>query len=225
MSKALLLILAVALLVVAYSSSFAEASSCSGSANYRITLTGLWNIKDKKHFPGAPAGSHFSPSAIVAHNSDVSFWQPGAKATPGLTLLAERGDPSILLQEIETAAQQNPEAVKQDTIARFFDSLDPKGKLNREIALDQDHSLVTFATMLGPTPDWFTGLSGYSLCDERSGQWIRKSTVTLGTWDAGTRSSNVYAIGGPTEDKTIQRRNKQLPTRGPVMRVQFRRIA
>eukprot|EP01102_Stenamoeba_stenopodia_P001966 TRINITY_DN11777_c0_g1_i1.p1 TRINITY_DN11777_c0_g1~~TRINITY_DN11777_c0_g1_i1.p1 ORF type:complete len:226 (+),score=54.00 TRINITY_DN11777_c0_g1_i1:256-933(+) len=223
MTKALLLLLGC-LVIVLVASSSAKASSCSGSANYQIKLTGLWNIRDKKNFPGSPSGSHFSPSAIVAHNSDVSFWEPGTKATPGLTLLAERGDPSVLLQEIRTVSQVNPSAVKEDTIARFFDSLDPKGTFTYTIEFDQDHPLVTFATMLGPTPDWFTGLSGYSLCDEQNGTWLRKSTLILGTWDAGTRSSNVYAIGGPSEDKTIRSREKKLPTRGPVMRVQFRRI-
>ena len=43
------------------------------------------------------------------------------------------------------------------------------GKMNAEIRATEDYSLVSFATMIAPSPDWFTGAAGIPLFE--NGTW------------------------------------------------------
>ena len=44
--------------------------------------------------------------------------------------------------------------------------------------------------MIGPSPDWFVGVSGLSLMED--GDWADSVTVQLFAWDAGTDSGPNY---------------------------------
>jgi hypothetical protein len=194
-------------------------AKCLGKASFTMSLQGKWN-KDSENFPGTPGGAHFSPAGIAIHAPSVSFWNDGEKATPGLALLAERGSTSLFLEEIRAVSAQIPGSVIDSSIAVLFSGLDTQGSFETTINVDPNHPDVTWVTMLGPTPDWFAGLSGYSLCDDQD-NWKTSEEFDISTWDSGTRSNNIWEIGGPTEDGVIHSRATQSPTIGPVMSVKF----
>jgi hypothetical protein len=50
--------------------------------------------------------------------------------------------------------------------------------------------LLSFANMVAPSPDWFTGVAAIQL--KRNGQWIESETVTLYAWDSGTNAARTY---------------------------------
>ena len=49
--------------------------------------------------------------------------------------------------------------------------------------------------MIGPSPDWFVGVSGLSLVDDE-GKWIPELAVDLFPYDAGTKNGTRFSLGG-----------------------------
>lgn len=53
--------------------------------------------------------------------------------------------------------------------------------------------MMSFLTMLGPSPDWNVGLSAEDLCTKECG-WVQKVVQDLIPWDAGTDSGVTYEV-------------------------------
>ena len=59
---------------------------------------------------------------------------------------------------------------------------------------------MLFASLVAPSPDWFVGLSEFSLLDERS-RWIDDTgDMNLPVWDAGTETGNRFSLAGTATD-------------------------
>ena len=131
----------------------------------------------------------------------VRFWEEGQLASPGVKRMAEDGTTFILRDEVasQVVAGQAGSVLSwqhwfcpdQTTNARC-------GPTTVEFDIDVAHPLVTLATMLGPSPDWFVGVSGLSLRDQDE-NWIPQVVVDLRPYDAGTRSANRWELFGPLE--------------------------
>lgn len=63
-----------------------------------------------------------------------------------------------------------------------------------EFSVDRTRHLMSFLTMLGPSPDWNVGLSAEDLCTKECG-WVQKVVQDLIPWDAGTDSGVTYEVG------------------------------
>lgn len=62
-----------------------------------------------------------------------------------------------------------------------------------EFSVDRARHLMSFLTMLGPSPDWNVGLSGEDLCTRDCG-WVQRLVKDLVPWDAGTDSGVTYEV-------------------------------
>lgn len=62
-----------------------------------------------------------------------------------------------------------------------------------EFSVDRHRHLMSFLTMLGPSPDWNVGLSAEDLCTKDCG-WVQKVVQDLIPWDAGTDSGVTYEV-------------------------------
>lgn len=62
-----------------------------------------------------------------------------------------------------------------------------------EFSVDRTRHLMSFLTMLGPSPDWNVGLSGEDLCTKDCG-WVQKLVTDLIPWDAGTDGGVTYEV-------------------------------
>lgn len=72
------------------------------------------------------------------------------------------------------------------------DALDTSpGATSVEFDVVREHPLVTFVTMVAPSPDWFVGVRDLSALED--GDWAAQKTVTLHAFDAGTDSGRTYA--------------------------------
>ncbi|CAG5958549.1 unnamed protein product [Menidia menidia] len=60
-----------------------------------------------------------------------------------------------------------------------------------EFSVDRTRHLMSFLSMLGPSPDWNVGLSGEDLCTKDCG-WVQRLETELVPWDAGTDSGVTY---------------------------------
>jgi len=160
------------------------APQMSGVA-YEITVVRNWSeTTHPLDWPGA--AGHFTGAIGAIHNDKYAMFGAGKIATPGLELLSQKGMGTLFRQEIE--AEQGRGTV--DSII----TLDPirmaGGSSTMQVRATDAHPLVSFAMMVAPSPDWFTGVTAIAL--KRNGQWIESETVTLYAWDSGTNDAKTY---------------------------------
>ena len=70
-----------------------------------------------------------------------------------------------------------------------------------DVEVTQDFPLVSLVTGIAPSPDWFTGIKKFDLCNNSTGLWKDSWNIDmLVPWDAGTDSRNVFvAKVAPTD--------------------------
>lgn len=133
-------------------------------ASYRVTLTTTWTSTD---FPANfPAGAHFTTLIGGTHSDQVIFWDPGQNASLGIERVAEDGTTGSLSAEFEAA--------KTDGKAEYIiasGSVSTAGTTVLEFDINKLFPLVTLASMVAPSPDWFIGVHGAPLFDEAKGDW------------------------------------------------------
>ncbi len=154
-------------------------------ARYRLELDVTWSTQTHPHEWPAEGG-HLSDLIGVTHHSRYVMFADGRTATTGLKLVAENGRSSIMQAELD-------EADRRKRIGAVFQADGLKqvpGKIVVEFDAGVDHSLVSFVTMLAPSPDWFTGAASVPL--HADGAWRARVDGLLFAWDAGTDSGVTY---------------------------------
>ncbi len=162
----------------------AQAQMTPDPATYTVTFQGNWTTASTPD--GVVGGAHFTTLVGAVHNDMVTFWKSGGTATPGVEGVAELGSTGTFESEV-TAAGANASLVKKSiagssTVTATF-----------EIEVTNDHPLFTLLSMIGPSPDWFVGVSGLSLLDAQ-GQWLSEHEVNLFPYDAGTEDGDGFSL-------------------------------
>lgn len=67
------------------------------------------------------------------------------------------------------------------------------GKTFAVFRVDPTNHLVSFVSMIDPSPDWFVGVTGLELC-LRNCTWSERKILELYPWDAGTDSGATYIV-------------------------------
>ena len=180
-----------------------ELAADAESALYTATLSSLWFAEDyPQDFPDGEVGSaHLSHVGGATHNAAVSFWEPGETLGPGVEDIAETGRIEIFLAEEAAPAIENGTADSAIAFREYIFS----SPYTRDIGLPTEKSfeiemrrpwpLLTLVTMLGPSPDWFVGVSGLALHED--GAWHDALTLELPLLDGGTKSGLSPVMGGP----------------------------
>ncbi len=170
------------------------------TAIYNLTIDNTWS--EVTH-PGrvAPTDAHFSWLGGGTHSDQVSFWNVGELASPGMVEMAETGVINKFVGEVSV------ESLKRNAFGpvawrHWFCPVATTnkscGELSVEFEMDSAFPLVTLVTMLGPSPDWFVGTNGLPLYEE--GAWLQEVVFDLYPYDGGTRSANQWPLGGPRND-------------------------
>ena len=154
------------------------------TATYTVTFTGNWTTESTPG--GVVPGAHFTTLIGAVHNRNVTFWQSGGTASAGIEVMAETGGTRILRNEIE--ASPHVHAVIQQNV-----SFGGTGTATFDIDVPNDHPLITLTSMIGPSPDWFVGISGLSLLDGQ-GDWRATVQVNLYPYDAGTEDGDEFSL-------------------------------
>lgn len=162
------------------------------SATYRITFTATWSNQTHPH-PDFPADPHFSRLIGGVHNAEVNYWGVGQLASPGIEMMAEQGITATLASAIN-ADIASGDALSVLSRPTGIDS--PGTDTFNTVQVTKDFPLVTLVTMIAPTPDWFTGVSGLSLLDAQ-GDWVDSKTVLLYPYDAGTEQDGGFTLNNP----------------------------
>ncbi|MDE0292030.1 MAG: spondin domain-containing protein [Candidatus Dadabacteria bacterium] len=158
------------------------------TATYDVTFTGNWTTSSTT--VAVPRSAHFTTLIGAVHNSDVTFWESGGTATAGVELVAEIGGTSMFRTEIGNAEGGTVKSTVSES------GVGATGEREFELEFSRTHPLLTLLSMIGPSPDWFVGVSGLSLLDS-SDAWRSSHTVDLFAYDAGTEDGENFRLGNP----------------------------
>lgn len=154
-------------------------------ATYEVTVVMDWSAQTHPgYFPSSNA--HISPFVVWSHTPETTIFTEGSVATPGMEKMAELGGTITLEEELQERVEKG--------ILNFIvaDRLDVPGEITESITVDEDHSLITFVTMLAPSPDWFVAVSDVELLVE--GDFIESIEVPFVAYDAGTEEGVGFSI-------------------------------
>lgn len=167
-------------------------------ASYKVIITMNWSSPQF----GVPAGAHFTGFIGMVHSKDTFLWKPGALATPGLEDVAENGN------NTKMNAQLDAILLKNKALLKFTISPPPvTGTVESNLNFNTNYSFISFASMIAPSPDWFTGIHDVSLFNDKT--WINEITLNLICYDAGTEDGNVFGYNNP---ETMPQQNITLLT-------------
>lgn len=150
---------------------------------YRLEINSTWSKETHPldFFPDA----HLTRFIGVAHNSRYVLFDDGRIASSGLQSLAERGRIDILRVELDDARER-----KRAGEVFEGEGFGTPGSATVTFEATKEYGLVSFATMIAPSPDWFTGAASVPLFD--GSNWVDRIEVPLWPWDAGTDSGESW---------------------------------
>ncbi|XP_065220846.1 spondin-1 [Planococcus citri] len=171
-----------------------ECCSCD-EASYVLTFEGLWsNATHPKNFPHLLQLTHFSDIVGCTHSKNLTMWAEGQYASEGMRQVAEYGSGSFLESEFLEKKRHLRSLIKMAGL--WYPRMN--SNTTTKFRVDKKHNLLSLGTMLGPSPDWFTGISKLNLCT-KSCSWVESKVVDLPLYDAGTDSGISYlSLDAPT---------------------------
>jgi hypothetical protein len=130
-------------------------------------------------------GVYFTPLLVAAHSQNYHLFEVGTAASPSLQAMAEGGDLSGLILEVETAGGDyvaNPAA----------GLLAPGATTTAQLELEElPHTGLSIVGMLLPTNDGFVGVDALPV-PTKAGTY----TYYLNGYDAGTEANDEIINGG-----------------------------
>ncbi|KAI5624338.1 spondin-1 precursor [Silurus asotus] len=161
-----------------------------GTAKYRVTFYGNWSEKlHPKDYPRR--ANHWSAIIGASHSKDYVLWEYGGYASEGVKQVAELGSPIKMEEEIRQKGDEVLTVIKMKAQWPAWQPLNVRAAPSAEFSVDRTRHLMSFLTMLGPSPDWNVGLSAEDLCTKECG-WVQKLIQDMIPWDAGTDSGVTY---------------------------------
>ena len=173
----------LALALLATPAAVADAHDAE-SVRYQLEIDITWTAET--HPFEYPDGAHVSGLVGATHNSRFALFADGRTASSGLELVAENGRSSVILAELA-------EGMRRNRVAETFEAPGLRalpGRFTATFDADPNRRFVSFATMIAPSPDWFTGAAGIDLRTDDG--WIERLEIPLWAWDAGTDSGETY---------------------------------
>lgn len=157
--------------------STASRGNASDTASYEVTVEFHWS---EKNYPlNYPSSAHWSSMFVATHDERYSLFADGNTATTGMALLATNGRTSILQAEFAEAKRRRRVGLNQTVSPPQGGS----GIFRFNIEATVDFPMLSFATMIAPSPDWFSGATSVSLRTEAG--WKDAIRLPLFVWDAG----------------------------------------
>ena len=163
-----------------------DAGNVIEDARYTITITSKWSSPDFT----VPPGAHFTTFAGMIHNTNTFLWKENTLASFGVETLAETGGGGPILYEIDSII-----ATKNAASLIYFVAPPVTGSASVNILCTTAYSCVSFASMIGPTPDWFIGVSGLNLY--ANNRWVSDTTFNLLAYDCGTEDGDMFGYANP----------------------------
>ena len=150
-------------------------------ATYEVIFESNWSQATHPHGSGSlPSQAHWSPFAVAVHSDQVDFLSMGDLASQGIENIAETGNTTVFLQEVNAAVTAG--TAKEGFQAGDID--DTLGSVLIDVVLTEDFPLLTVLSMIAPSPDWFVATDGLLLFD--GNDWNPEVIIDVYAYDAGT---------------------------------------
>lgn len=165
---------------------------------YELTFDALWSATEHPtnypagSWPDVPSAAHYSPIIGASHKEAMTIWELGGTAIEGVENVAETGNRAAL----ETMIDGSPNVLSKILHPAGFATPETVGPLTFEV--DSDNPLVSFVTMIAPSPDWFAGVSRLDLRDGDG--FVDSLSVDLFAYDAGTEDGSGFSGDNPDTD-------------------------
>lgn len=156
---------------------------------YNITFTFDWDPEEIS--VPMPDGAHLTQLVGASHLPGEPLWAPGEPATQGIEGVAEEGDPTTLITEVDALILAGRAAAYMKIRGLF----NPPVERTKSFEFYADKPAMTLISMVAPSPDWFVGVSDLSLRDQNG--WIDALSVNLAPWDAGTEDGTGFSLDNP----------------------------
>lgn len=205
-AAAAVLVIAAAAATGGDAARYRNRGKCAGKREYEVTFKLNWS--GSTHPRSYPDGGNFSPPTVAAHASRYQMWAPGSFARTGIQTVAETGNPAPLREELAMYEKAGHVSSYAGTDAPTPDGVETvKLRVTADAATGATY--VSGATMLFPSPDWFTGFYDVPVC--RHGRWVHQRWGRLTFWDSGTDSGRTHtaddaATKPPTTIFSLQNR-------------------
>lgn len=154
------------------------------TTQYKVTFNINWNSTD---FPtDYPANAHFSKLIGWTHQANTEFFKEGTLASEGIRKMAELGATTPLDDEI------NQRIITGEGLHLYIGSNlgTGVGQIEQLVTVDKNHTAVTLATMLAPSPDWYLAAVNINLFEDDA--FVSSKTVVGYVYDAGTDDGATY---------------------------------
>lgn len=188
------------------------------TASYELTFI---NQLTEPTFENLPETAMLSPLTGASHNYRFSALVRFGFATQGVQNVAEIGDNTVLIEELESE-EAAPFVLSIDAA----DAPATRGEsFSINLDVDCDHTLITAISMVAPSPDWFITIPNMNVLVD--GRFIVGRSGTLRVYDAGTDSGETFEA----EDLVTDPRENIAPLIGepfngiPVAQYVLRRTA
>jgi hypothetical protein len=148
---------------------------------YQITFKNLTNSALTAGAPPAQTGQRLSPPVFITHSVAYSTFNVGQTAPETIWRIAEGGDRSFLLSEVNALVGTSVLSVAAPLSA----PLPQQESVSVVVQADASHRLLSFASTLGWTNDGFIGVNGLDLSTITG-----TVTINLFGYDAGSERNN-----------------------------------
>lgn len=168
------------------------AGQAAAQQSYMVTLTNTTSAAKTSGNPVDQSGQALSPPVFVTHSSAYNMYTFGAAAPETIWRIAEGGDRSFLLNQVNGLLGTSVLTVA----APLSSPLPQQQSVSVLVQTDASHHLLSFASMLGWTNDGFVGVNNLDLFG------ISNSvTINLFGFDAGSEKNSeatgfLGALGG-----------------------------
>ncbi len=153
---------------------------------YSVRFISLWNRNDHISTPG---NAHFSPIVAAIHNNAYSLFPKGEFASPGFKSVAEFGQTRTINSELSTAINNGAVGSSLNTENQFI-IRDNQIEQTFLVTATKEHGLLSFISMIAPSPDWVVGVSNLELYNSQ-GFISEDIEMDLHAYHAGTQEGDV----------------------------------
>lgn len=127
---------------------------------------------------------YYTPLLVSAHDKETHVFQAGATASAHLQAMAEGGDISGLITDLDSVGANNAANPAQGLLA-------PGASTTAHLVINKRNRYLSIVAMLLPTNDGFVGLDALPIPKKGHSQ-----TYYLNGYDAGTEANNEIINGG-----------------------------
>jgi hypothetical protein len=213
MSLENLILFALVIVIVFASINIANDYLCvekmsTNNAKYRVVFMSNWG---KDPHISHPSNPHTGNMFLVTHNDKL--FKVGQLASKGVSQTSMYGT----LNDLFSITNKNKHIGNIVTSG----ALETPGSVDLMIDVSPNMSNLSFVTMVAPSSDWFTG---FSIDLMRDGNWLKKKTIPLFVYIAGTDSNQGFVtehIPRTTPEPIKIKRDKFLYPDGKIVPIAY----